>query len=77
MSGRSRRLVLSIGAQRDLDDIALFTRQHYGERQQRHYASDIMSALDHLVQFPNLGGPADDPPHDTRRYPVQHHLIYI
>jgi toxin ParE1/3/4 len=77
MSARSRyRLTIRESAKRDIDDILLHTRTHWGVDQRRRYGSTLRRAIRTLVDYPELGSKRDDLFLGCRNLFVERHVIY-
>lgn len=76
MSAHKPVVQLSRQAERDFDDIVLFTRRTWGEQQKRAYRAAIGRALRQLRDFPELGPSRDDLFPGCRGLQVEQHVLY-
>ena len=58
----------------DLDSIATYTREHWGEEMARAYILTLRKACEDLAQFPELGGRSMVAGY--RRITVESHVVY-
>src|SRR5688572_5410799 len=72
---RLRRLRVLDAAERDLDDILIYTREHWGTGQSRRYRNDLRRAMNALRDFPELGPRRDDLYSGCRMLTVQQHNV--
>lgn len=77
MSARNVDVQLSRSALRDIDDILLYTRRTWGNRQWANYRAAIYRALETLSQHPEAGRPRDDRFPGCRSVQVEQHVIYF
>lgn len=71
-----RRLVISEEARADLGQIASFTSQEWGERQQSRYLSAIRRRLAELRRRPELGRPRNEVVVGSRSILAGRHVIF-
>lgn len=76
MSARRVDVRISRAADRDVENMALYTRRAWGEEQQVVYESAIYRALDMLSQHPHAGQPQDDLFPGCRGLRVEQHVIF-
>lgn len=69
------RLSLNAEARADLDEILEVSREVWGERQVRRYASAINRGFRTIGQFPDVGRQRSDLRPGVRTFPVESHLI--
>ena len=62
-------------AERDLEDILLYTEQTWGAAQSLRYEDDLLQAMLKLTRFPNLGRSATHLGPDVRTPAVNQHLL--
>jgi toxin ParE1/3/4 len=55
-----RKLLFSISAEQDLEDILLYTLQQWGERQVIYYRTLIWDTLHQILERPNIGHKRSD-----------------
>jgi len=67
---------LSEKASYDLDDIADYTFETFGERQADKYGSELLNIFVALAARPFMGRPANELAPELRSYPFQAHVIY-
>lgn len=67
---------LSEKAGYDLDDIADYTFEAFGERQTDKYCHDLLSTFALLAERPQIGRAAGYLAAALRSYPFQAHIIY-
>ena len=67
---------LSEKASYDLDDIADYTFETFGERQAGKYSNELLDIFALLAQRPHMGRAANDLAKGLRSYPFQAHIIY-
>lgn len=68
-------LELSYLARGDIEDIYLYTHQHYGERQAESYVEALYAAFRTLTETPNLGYGRTDLPMGCKVYTIKKHTI--
>lgn len=71
-----RTLRLSRRAQIDLETIWNYTIAEFGEDQAEHYLSAIEEGLALLLEFPEIGKPADHIRAGYRAFMRERHVIY-
>jgi len=67
---------LSEKASYDLDDIADYTFETFGERQADKYSRELMNAFSMLAGRPFMGKTASELAPELRSHPFQAHVIY-
>lgn len=77
MSARRLDVQLSRSALRDIDDILLYTRRTWGNRQRANYRAAIYQALTMLSQHPQAGRAREDRFPGCRSIQVEQHIIYF
>lgn len=70
------RYKLTKAAQADLQDIAQYTAERWGDIQAKAYLSNLRATLDQLAQHPNLGKQRPDVSEKALSYPSGSHVIY-
>jgi toxin ParE1/3/4 len=76
MSARRVDVQISRAADRDVENMALYTRRTWGDEQQTAYEAAIYRALDKLSRHPHAGRPRDDLFPGCRGLHVEHHVIF-
>lgn len=76
MSSRNRTLLLTAEAQDDFEDIRLYTRQEWGERQEGQYAEALLQAMSTIRDNPAIGRLRADLDDDIRAYAVRQHQLF-
>jgi plasmid stabilization system protein ParE len=76
MSSHSLPVLLTTEAQDDFEDIRLYTRQKWGERQEAIYGAALLQALTSIGDNPGLGRRHDESGKEFRSYVVRQHVIY-
>ena len=71
----SPELIVSPEARRDLRSILRYTERKWGSSQRDDYADRIVTAMNDLATFPELGATRDDISMGLRARSVGHHLI--
>jgi toxin ParE1/3/4 len=72
----ARRLRLSGPAQRDLAEIAAYTRRTWGEIQACAYLAALRDQLRELRETPEIGRPRPDLDDGLRSFPVGQHIVF-
>jgi toxin ParE1/3/4 len=75
MSAPKLPVILAPRARRDLDNILVYTLQHWGEEQEAIYADRIRRALALIGDNPLVGRSRDDLRVGVRAFPIEQHLI--
>jgi toxin ParE1/3/4 len=76
MSVRNLAIRLTRTAERDLENIALYTRQSWGGKQHASYRTAIDQAFSMLAEHPRSGRSRDDVFPGCRSIRVEQHIIY-
>jgi toxin ParE1/3/4 len=76
MSAHRRRLTIKPDAQVDIDDILLYTREHWGVDQRHRYGSQLRKAMRSLVNHPGLGRARDEVNPGCRSLLIERHVVY-
>ncbi len=76
MSARRRRVRLTPRAQRDYDDILLYTEATWGPEQADRYEAALDRGLARLGTNARIGVARDDLHPGLRVHPVERHLLY-
>lgn len=63
-------------AQQDLQDIALYTKETWGQAQAIKYLDEIESICNNLSQTPKIGKKRDEISQGIRSFPHQKHIIF-
>jgi len=63
-------------AERDIDDIVLYSRTQWGTVQSRRYRNDLRRAMNALRTFPELGPTRDDIYPGCRILSVEQHNVF-
>jgi plasmid stabilization system protein ParE len=71
----SIELIVTPQADRDIRDILQFTFQTWGSGQEDRYRLVLLSALERIRMFPDIGHPAEGRPSTIRIYHLRHHFI--
>jgi len=71
------RLRISVKAQRDLEEIWIYSVSTFGEDQTVAYVSQVRAALSLLLANPGLARSADDVRPGLRKFPVGSHVLYV
>jgi toxin ParE1/3/4 len=71
------KIRISARAQRDLEDIWRYTRDHWNEDQAALYVGQVHAALSLLSANPGLSRTADDIRAGLRRYAVGSHVLFV
>lgn len=72
----SRRLRFTDQARRDLRTVVRYTARTWGEDQAQTYTERLMTTVDRLAWYPDLGRPRDDLRRGVRIHPVGEHVVY-
>lgn len=67
---------LSPEAERDLENIWVYTYENWGISQANKYIDKFSAAFDQLANNPQLGTKCDHIRKDYRRMPIARHVIY-
>ena len=67
---------LSKKARQDLDEIADYTYETFGERQADKYGEELLNALTLLSERPRMGKSTNGLTSNLRSFPFQAHIIY-
>ena len=67
---------LSVTAEVNIDAIASFTDEAFGERQTEAYLSGLERSVELLSEFPGIGAAAFEIKQGWRRYRYQSHYIF-
>lgn len=77
MCARSRRrLTVEDAARLDIEDVLLYTLEHWGAEQRRRYLDKLRRAMRSLLDHPELGQEQDDLYPGCRRLLLEQHGIY-
>lgn len=76
MSARKVEVRITRAADRDIENMALYTRRVWGEAQLLAYEAAIYQTLDMLSRHPHAGRPRDDLFPGCRSFPTEQHVIY-
>lgn len=76
MSVRNLAIRLTRTAERDLENIALYTRRSWGGKQHANYRTAIDHAFRMLAEYPRSGRPRNDVFPGCRSIQVEQHVIY-
>ena len=76
MSAPRLPLVLSARAQRDLDDLLLYTRKQWGAAKRSEYRRALHQGLSELQMFPEMGRPRDEIVKGMRSLSLERHIVY-
>ena len=76
MSAPKRSVRLSPDAQRDYDNVLLYSFQTWGESQMQRYRAALDRALVQVGDFPEIGFRRDRLLPGYRSLPVEHHVLY-
>jgi toxin ParE1/3/4 len=68
-------LIVTPQADRDIRDILQYTIQRWGSGQEDRYRQVLLSALERVRTFPDIGHPAEGRPSNIRIYHLRHHFI--
>ena len=68
---------LTLAAERDLENIWLYTRQQWSTEQADRYAGMLTNAFAELAQAPKTAPNCDHIRHGYRCYCVERHMIYF
>jgi len=71
-----RRLSVSAPARRDVRDILQFTLVTWGEEKSDEYSRKLTSAIQHLVEHPEMGTARPDLFKGARILVVEHHVVF-
>jgi len=67
---------ISKKARRDLDDIADYTYETFGERQADKYGEELLNTFAMLAERPRMGKTAAGFASNLRCFPFQAHVVY-
>tara|TARA_R110002020_G_scaffold76437_6_gene193715 strand:- start:1789 stop:2088 length:300 start_codon:yes stop_codon:yes gene_type:complete len=67
---------LTIAAQTDLRDIALFTQRRWGKEQRNIYLKQFDDSFWLLAETPDIGKSCDEVRHNYRKFPQGSHVIF-
>ncbi len=67
---------LSPEAERDLENIWVYTYDNWGIAQANNYIDKFSTAFDQIVSNPQLGTNCDHIRKNYRRLPIAHHVVY-
>ena len=70
------RFKLTEAAQADLNGIAAYSKEQWGDAQARAYLNALERGLTRLAQKPALGRVRSDLPGSPRSFPVEQHIAY-
>ncbi len=76
MSVLKRAVVFSRKARSDNVSILTYTLREWGQEQQRVYTGRLLTALDRLAEFPELGERRQEVSQGLRSWHVDQHIIY-
>jgi toxin ParE1/3/4 len=71
-----RSINLSSRARKEFVRIQRYTRQEWGIEQRDVYTRALLSAMNRIAEFPEIGASADDIRPGVRVFPVEEHVIY-
>jgi toxin ParE1/3/4 len=77
MSARRSAIQLTPQADRDYENILLYTERTWGEKQSATYQASIAQALSALRDHPLVGRPRDDLFPGCRSIQAEQHIIYF
>jgi toxin ParE1/3/4 len=77
MSARKAAIQLTPQAERDYENILVYTERAWGEKQSATYQTSIAQALSALPDHPQASRPRDDLFPGCRSIRVEHHVIYF
>lgn len=76
MSAHRPELQLTAQAERDIENILLYSERHWGFDRRETYAKSLSQALDLLRDHPHIGRQHDDLFRDCRSIRVEQHTVY-
>ncbi len=68
---------LSPAAERDLEDIATYTRDQWGNEQASRYIDRLIATFDELARVPKAASACDHIRSGYRRRGVERHVVYF
>lgn len=67
---------LSEEAQNDLGEISCYTREHWGNKQAKHYLIELAAGFEKIARTPKLGKARDEIDKSIRSFSVARHIIF-
>jgi toxin ParE1/3/4 len=73
---RRRRIIIEETARLDIQDILLYTREHWGIEQRHRYRRQLSNAMHALIDHPERGRPRDEYFPGCRSIVMEQHVIF-
>lgn len=71
----SIRLIITSEAELDVEEIAQYTLEHWGDERVDAYRARLMRSFRQLQTFPEIGRVADNDDPTIREFALEHHTI--